>query len=356
MVSVMRHTRLGALLSASILVVTTAATPVKAGGNHFGWCKGVGNPHHNAGCPGTGSSSTTGTGLPTTPQTKPGGGTGPQLVNPGNTLPPTTGGGGTQTGGQPQTPQQIIVVVPNPPTVIGGYGPGQPIVGQSGGFVGGRSTLPTPVPQAIPQEIPTPVPYSIPTPQPQAIPQLVPQPQTIIVVPQPPTTISGYGRPPAIIGQTSGFVGGNSAVPTPIPQAVPYPRPYPIPTAVPNKIPQLIPTPSRRPSPGSGTGGVTVVHNKTPGKAGDAHKHVTPQAGRQKAHAIPRFTDTERGGTVDCVASGLHRRVHIGPDGKRTVSGALSHVELPDPVARDVPAEKPLHAGCLVKIKRKVRR
>jgi len=335
--------------------IAAGLLPASAAGLHLGWCKGVGNPHHNAGCPGT-TTGTSNPGLTTAPQTQTGtGGTGPQLVNPGNTLPPTTGGGGTQPpAGGTQPPQNIIVVVPNPPTVFGGFSPGQPIIGQSGSFTGGRAPLPQAVPQAVPQRVPTPAPYPVPTPQPY----LVPQPQTIIVVPRPPTTVTGYGRPPQIIGQYGSFTGGRGAVPTPTPYRVPYPRPTPVPTASPNRIPQLIPTPLPKPPGGQvpGTGNVTVVHNKIPGKVPGAHKHVTPQVGRQKAHAIPRFTDPERGGTVDCVASGFHRRYHTGPDGRRVASGVLTHVELPDAVARDVPAEKPLHAGCMVKIKRRISR
>jgi len=373
------------------ILATGGHEPAAASGLHLGYCNGVGNPHHDSGCPGTVTVT-----LPEMPTTTPstnsgsGGNTGPQLVDPGNTLPPTGGG---------NMPDPVILVLPNPPTVIGGYSPAQPIIGQTGGFIGGQSPVPQPVPTpqpylvppqpqavivvpnapetitgygrapviigtrgeiiggqgAIPTPVPTPVPYPVPTATPYPVPvnqpQLVPQRQTIVIVPNPPESFTGYGRPPVITGTRGEIIGGRGAVPTPTPYPVPYPRPTPIPTAVAGQIPSLIPIPIQRPSGGQTTNTVTVVHSKTKDKPGDAHKHVTRQPGRQQAHAIPRFSDPDRGGTVDCVASGFHRRLHNGKP-----AGVLAHVELPDAMERDVPAEKPLHAGCLVKIKRKVTR
>ena len=362
-----------------------------ANGLHLGFCNGVGNRHHDSGCPGT--LTVTLPGMPTTPSTNSGSevGTGPQLVDPGNTLPPTGGGG--------NAPDPVILVLPNPLSVIGGYSPAQPIIGQTGGFTGGRNPVPQPVPTpqpylvppepqaiivvpkapvtitgygrapviigtrgeiiggqgAIPTPVPTAVPYPVPTATPYPVPanqpQVVPQPQTIVIAPNPPESFTGYGRTPIIVGTRGEIIGGRGAVPTPTPYPVPYPRPTPIPAAVAGQIPSLIPIPVRRPSGGQTTNSVTVVHNQTSNNTGDAHNHVTPQPGRQQAHAIPRFSDPDRGGTVDCVASGFHRRLHNGKP-----AGVLAHVELPDAMERDVPAEKPLHAGCLVKIKRKVTR
>ena len=72
-------------------------------GNHYGWCRGVGNPHHNANC-NTGQSGTT------HQNNLPSGNTGTtatstQLPTTGNQLPPTN--------------QMVLVVPPQPkPQVV----------------------------------------------------------------------------------------------------------------------------------------------------------------------------------------------------------------------------------------------
>ena len=151
------------------------------------------------------------------------------------------------------------------------------------------------------------------------------------------------------------------ATPLAVPQVVPSPQPVAVSQLVPQPILQAAqPRPqggSQTPAGAGTTGGrATVTHRPNAKQPADAHQHVTPLAGRQNPHDIPNFTDPVRGGTVDCLASGLQRRMHVDARGGVTLSGAAPHVDIGDPIVRDIPAENHRHAGCVIKVKRRFRR
>ncbi|MCB1382469.1 MAG: hypothetical protein KDJ73_05985, partial [Notoacmeibacter sp.] len=165
-------------------------------------------------------------------------------------------------------------------------------------------------------------------PNPQARPHLVPRP-------------SPNRQPVAVPGQ----------LPQPNLQARPYLVPRPIPNRQPVAVPGQVPQPNLQAKPYLVPR--PVVHMPVVTGPRNHHLLVTPKPGRQHPHKIPKFVDHELGGSVDCVASGLHRRYQTGPDGTIHIRGVLPDVAVRDPMARDIPARRLVSPECLVKIKRR---
>ena len=308
-------------LALTIAVSAFTAEEASSEGNHRGWCIGVGNTHHRSSCVPT-TSGATGTGTSNTP----------------------TGTPVTSTGPDPSRPSLVAPTNPLPPTTAGSY----------------------PVPYPVPQLAPLIAPHIAPQLQPVAVPPLVP-----VLVPQPKPPLAPSLAPQIVPPKSP------SAVPSLVPVLVLRPQPLATPLAVPQvvpspqpaAVPQLVPQPilqgvqprpqggSQTPAGAGTTGGrATVTHRPNAKQPADAHQHVTPLAGRQNPHDIPNFTDPVRGGTVDCLASGLQRRMHVDARGGVTLSGAAPHVDIGDPIVRDIPAENHRHAGCVIKVKRRFRR
>ncbi len=365
-------------------------------GLHLGWCNGVGNPHKAANC-GGGSGPTTG-GTPSTVPTS-------------NQL-PGTGGSVTTTPGTVST--NVVVLQPNPPTVITGTGPVIPVQGQPGPTFTGTGQLPIvitpttptvltgtgPVPTIQGQPNPSFTGGSLPTivliPNPPTVftgtspisnVQVQPTPSfvggslpTITVLPNPPTTFVGYGPVPSqILVQPNplGSFTGTSAVPqiTPgrVPMAIPYKNPKAVPylvpsissqrtpgqvpTAIPGGTPQATPVLIPRPRPTSltkltSTSGGKITHQPVTKKAALGPGHVTQTTGRQALHDAPVFAAEDGGQPWNCLASGHgQRKTLVGR--QVLVNGALRHVGAVDVLGRDLPALHPAHANCIISVRRK---
>lgn len=370
------------ILALTLATFTLAPQLGVANGNQLGWCIGVGNKHQSAGC---GTPSTTATGVT------------PTTIPTANQLPPI----GTGTGPTPTTTPAIITVTPTAPTVITGTSPVVNVYGFTSSFTGQgvQPIVVTPIPQTVLTGVsPVPQVQVLPTPSftgyspiitltpnptptltgfspvytinPIATPSFTGQglPQ-IVVVPTPPTTVTGYSPVSASIivqpnpGQT---ITGYGAVPTPVPQAtpmrVPQAIPTPVPQAIPGKVPQLAPQQTvvsvTRPRPRptntviSTSGGGKITHSPTVTSPARGPGHVTATAGRQTAHATPRFADAKGGGDWNCVASGFGKR-RTAADAEAGASGALRHVGAVDVLGRDLPALHPDHANCVISVRRR---
>ena len=335
----MKTRRIHPLVMPATLVSFLALSPLsqaEASGNHFGWCQGVGNKHNSGDCnaqSGGGPDSVIDTPITERPAANP--------------LPP--GGSGLE----PTKP-----LAPTPSTT--------PVIAK-----------PEIVPQAVPQPVPQQAPPKTPKPLVQSTPGLVPQPPVPQPVPQqvPPKT------PEPLAQSTPGLV-PQPPVPQPVPQQVPPKTPKPLAQSTPKLVPALVPpqapsailpTKHKQPSPNQGvtpSTGSTLVSRPQPnhqtatvtGSGGQPFAHsnghrrpplspnfIAPKAGLQRPHAVPSFMH-ESGERWDCVMSGFHDRAH---EEQAVSSGVLLHVDTNDQLFADVPAEHPLHPGCMISVKRK---
>ncbi len=364
-----------ALLSAACLIAGLAATQVFARGNHYGWCRGVGNPHQSSqGCGQTG-----------------GQGPGNQITGPtqpvANQLPPR---------GTPQTPTSVTVPVLAPgavPNAIPGRVPiatpiavpGQvptPIVAPTLSPPLVPNPTPNRVPTAVPNQVPplatgpTAVPPQVPTATPNQVPiavpgQVPPQPNVPPLVP----TATPNQIPVAVPGQVPPQPNGQTAVPPLVPTATPNQ----VPTAIPGQVPQLTPKPTAthvavpghpkpqgvvtvmrpKPRPTTGTvqptGTTQVTHHLTHQSNSKKHDHVAATPGRHDPHDLPRFRNAATKENWECVASGFGQRRYDAGRGVLLNNGALRHLGNVDAMARDVPARHPKHSGCIISVKRKQR-
>ncbi len=359
------------LLSAACLVAELAATQVVARGNHYGWCRGVGNPHQSSqGCGQAG-----------------GQGAGNQITGPtqpvANQLPPQ---------GTPQTPTSVAVPVLAPgavPNAIPGRVPiatpiaipGQvptPIVAPTIAPPLVPNPTPNQVPTAVPNQVPplATVPPQVPTATPNQVPiavpgQVPPQPNVPPLVP----TATPNQIPVAVPGQIPPQPTGQTAVPPLVPSATPNQ----VPIAVPGQVPQLTPRPTAthiavpghknpqgvvtimrpRPRPTTGTvqqpGSTQVTHHLSHQSNSKKHDHVAATPGRHDPHDLPRFRNAAAKENWECVASGFGQRRYDAGRGVLLNNGALRHLGNVDAMARDVPARHPKHSGCIISVKRKQR-
>jgi hypothetical protein len=171
------------------------------------------------------------------------------------------------------------------------------------------------VPQAIPQATPQAV------PQIAAIPQAVPNP-----VPQ--------------------------AIPQATPSLIPRPKPIATPVLAPNKAPTVQPQAKPVLVPSQSTTTPQIAHVQEPRTPAIGRTQITNVAGRQAAHATPRFRAEDGGKAWHCVASGHGQRRSV-VDGRVEVSGALRHVGSVDVLGRDLPALHPRHSSCVISIRRR---
>ncbi len=360
-----------ALLTAACLFAELAATQVVAQGHHFGWCRGVGNPHQSSqGCGQAG-----------------GQGVGNQITGPtqpvANQLPPR---------GTPQTPTSVAVPVLAPgavPNAIPGRVPiatpiavpGQvptPVVAPTLAPPLVPNPTPNRVPTAVPNQVPplATVPPQVPTATPSQVPiavpgQVPPQPNVPPLVP----TATPNQIPVAVPGQIPPQPTGQTAVPPLVPTATPNQ----VPVAVPGQVPQLTPRPTAthvavpghqnpqgvvtimrpRPRPTTGTvqqpGSTQVTHHLTHQSNSKKHDHVAATPGRHDPHDLPRFRNAAAKENWECVASGFGQRRYDAGRGVLLNNGALRHLGNVDAIARDVPARHPKHSGCIISVKRKQR-
>ena len=369
----MTHVKIAALALVSTLILLPV--PALAGGNHFGWCIGVGNKHASDQC-GGGSDPDVGA----TPSTVP---TSNQLPDPATINlypdPPQTFEGTGQVQpiqGQPGgsftgTGQLPIIVAPNPQQVFTGTGPTPPVQGQPGGSFTGTEQLPI-----------------IVTPNPQQtftgtgpLPPVQGQPggsftgqgqMNIIVSPLPPTTVTGVGPVTAgiVIDRPGQVVTGFGRVPQP----TAYPTPNAVPQAIPTPLQQATPMLVPRPKPVAGattgtgttigtatgtgigtntaTGGGAIVHVPNSTGPAKAKQHITRLPGRQPVHAEPRFAADDGGKPWRCLASGHGKRLNRADEGFES-AGALRHVGAVDVLGRDLPALHPRHPNCIISIRRR---
>ncbi|MGI9368320.1 MAG: hypothetical protein ACR2O2_05725 [Ruegeria sp.] len=337
-----------ALITAACLIAEFAPNRATAGGNHYGWCRGVGNPHQSSqGCGQTG-----------------GQGTGNQVTGPtqptANQLPPK----GTQ-----KTPTSVAVPVLAPgaiPTAVPGQVPiATPIA------VPGQVPPLVISPQLTPPQVPTPTPNQVPTAVPGQVPQLQPQVTSPQLTPPQVPTPTPNQIPVAVPGQVP------QLQPQLTPQQVPTPTPNQVPVAVPGQVPSLasrptathvavpgqpkpqgvvtIMRPKPRPLKGtvSQTGTKQVSHHQTHQTNAKKHDHVAATPGRHDAHDLPRFRSADANEEWECVASGFGQRKYDAGRGILLNSGALRHLGNVDAMARDVPARHPKHSGCIISVKRK---
>ncbi len=332
---------------AAFLVVETAAVPTLARGNHYGWCRGVGNPHQSSqGCGQAGGQR---------PSNQVSGPTQPTA----NQLPPK----GTQ-----QTPSSVVVPVLAPDAIP------NPIPGQ----------VPVATPIAVPGQVPSPIvapnaiPPLVPTPTPNQVPIAVPpQVQPQVAVPSQVQTATPNQAPVAVQGQVPQPIVIPPQVPTATPNQVPTATPNQVPIAVPGQVPPLaarpiathvavpghpkphgvvtITRPKPRPTKGAVAqpGKTQVTHHQTHQTASKKFDHIATTTGRHDSHDLPRFRKAETGEHWDCVASGFGQRRYDAGRGVLLSSGALRHLGNVDAMARDVPARHPKHSGCIISVKRK---
>ena len=298
-----------------IIAVSAASLVSAKGGNHYGWCNGVGNPHGNSSCGGP------------SPSIPPGGtGLTPGEVPTANPLPTTTT--------SVPTPSVTPVLVPSiAPNAI----PGQvPVL------------VPPMVPQPVPQRVPTAIPQQVPTPmtvpglvlpRPKVKPQTNPKPLVSTgVMPNPVQTVppqTGQVRPPVVTQPHPAQV----VVPPMVPMLVPQRVPQAIPQPIPQRVPTLAPT---------------VTHRPQVRPVGIGRELITSTPGRQPAHNPPAFQGKAQGEQWNCVASGHGKRKSV-EDGKVVSNGALRHVGSVDVLGRDLPALHPRHPHCIVSVKRRKR-
>ena len=361
------------LIIALSLILSGLPGMALAAGNQYGWCRGTGNPH-GADC---GVSNPSGVIPPNTPAHIP---TATETMVPSK--PPLPGavlhlkrdpipimlpkqGPKLRPGqGQPSQPYREPLAIPNPslpPQRVPGRIPTRIETPQEPYRVPVAIPNPSLPPQRVPGQIPLrietpPEPYRVPVanPNPSLPPQLVPQrvPEPVAIpMPQPlqPHRVPVATPEPSLPPQR---VPGQIPLPVETPQ-----EPYRVPVAIPDPVlpPQL--APSRRPSvvptvvPGDERPTVVVRPNVTSVDPG----LVPRQPGRQLLHAPARFED--RSGTGwDCVASGHGRRRYVDDRGVTVELGSAPSLAFSETIVRDIPAWHPQEAGCLIAIKRKLRR
>jgi len=134
----------------------------------------------------------------------------------------------------------------------------------------------------------------------------------------------------------------------PTPTTVPAPEPAPRPTS--GQGPQPRPQPDREAETAATTRTTPAFLSAVVMHPPRGPSFITEKAGRQKAHAIPRFEDAMTGALWDCVASGIGQR-YVDEDSG--VSGVLSHVDTTDLLFADVPAVHPRQPGCVIAVKRR---
>lgn len=386
------------LLLATCLSAELFSGPVLARGNHYGWCRGFGNPHQSAqGCGQSGSqhhnTQTSGPSRPTATQLPPKG----TPSTPQTVAVPVLAPTAVPVLAPQRTPIATPVAIPPqvPPLVVA-----PPLAPQAT-----PQATPTPTPVAVPNAVPTPViapplvpqavPQAVPplasrpiaTPQP--IPQAIPQP-TAIPTPTPtavPTAIP-YAVPARIPQRIPAVIATPTATPQATPQATPTPlqtpvkTPVPTPVAVPNQVPQAIPQPvanTAKPSathlavPGhkspsgyavivrpkprpakltapSGQTAASATHQPKIQSAPKKFQHIAAVPGRHAPHDPPRFKEGAAGEEWECVASGFGPRRTANARGQLLASGALRHIGNVDAMARGVPARHLKHSGCIISI------
>jgi hypothetical protein len=262
-------------------------------GNHYGWCKGNGNPH-SSGC----AASTN---------------------------------GGTVNGNTGHAPPPTATEVPHPAGIVTGT------YGQS--FTGYAPVPPIP-PQLTPQQPP---PLAAP---PLAAPPLLPgyvqfpnyqgtrDPATGLPAAVPPQQVVGTYAPPVI---------GYAPVPPIPPQHTP---PQPPPQSAPPMVQKPVPKPMPTQAAGATPGDVTV--HAADQRAPLAGQMIPRHAGRQHPNAQPRFEIAGTGEAWTCVASGFQRRRHVDETGAVSVSGVLPNLAMVEGLIRDIPAFHEHRAECLV--------
>ena len=110
------------------------------------------------------------------------------------------------------------------------------------------------------------------------------------------------------------------------------------------------PQPNHQTATVTGSGGQPFVHSNGHRRPPLSPNFIAPKAGLQRPHAVPSFMH-ESGERWDCVMSGFHDRAH---EEQAVSSGVLLHVDTNDQLFADVPAEHPLHPGCMISVKRKL--
>jgi len=343
------------ILAISLAAVAAAHDGARAGGgappgNHYGWCKGNGNPHASGCAASTNGGTVNGNSGHAPPPTS------TEAPHPGGIVTGTYGQSFTGYAPVPPIPPQLVPQQPPPyapPPLLPGHvqfpdyqGPRDPATGFPAAIppqqvtgtyappVTGYAPVPPIPPQLVPQQ-----------PPPYAPPPLLPgyvqfpnhqgprDPATGLPAAIPPQQVTGTYAPP---------VTGYAPVPPIPPQLVPQqPPPYAPPPLVKKPVPQP------RPAQGSATPADVVVH------AGDqrtplAGQMIPRHAGRQHPNAQPRFEVAGSGEAWTCVASGFQRRRHVDETGAVTVSGVLPNLAMVDGLMRDIPAYHEHRAECLV--------
>ncbi len=292
------------LFRASVsLLVLLGAAPYKelsaaGGGNHYGWCKGNGNPHGGA-CAsgGTGGSIDANSGHSTPP-------TATEAPPTSQVVTGTYGQSFTGYGAVPPMPPQLTPAQPPPlapPPLLPGYV-------QYPNFTGTRDPA-TGFPAAVP-----------------------PQQVTGSYGP----SFTGYGPVQTVTG----------TVPPPVTGYGPVSQ-----TETPQPIIRK-PSPNPRPAR-SHSGADKITVRSAEERQPLAGQMIPRQAGRQLPNAQPEFVIAQTGERWTCAASGLQRRRHVDARGVETVHGALPTLAMVDPLIRDIPAFHEHHSECLIGVQRR---
>jgi hypothetical protein len=332
---------------------SVGATPP---GNHYGWCKGNGNPH-SSGCA---TSTNGGTVNGNTGHAPPP--TATEVPHPAGIVTGTYGQSFTGYAPVPPIPPQLTPQQPPPlaapplaaPPLLPGYvqfpnyqGTRDPATGFPAAVppqqVTGTYAPPVvgyaPVPPIPPQLTP-------PQPPPLAAPPLLPgyvqfpnyqgtrDPATGLPAAVPPQQVVGTYAPPVI---------GYAPVPPIPPQHTP---PQPPPQSAPPMVQKPVPKPMPTQAAGATPGDVTV--HAADQRAPLAGQMIPRHAGRQHPNAQPRFEIAGTGEAWTCVASGFQRRRHVDETGAVSVSGVLPNLAMVEGLIRDIPAFHEHRAECLV--------
>ena len=365
------------------LLVILGAAPYKelsaaGGGNHYGWCKGNGNPHGGA-CAsgGTGGSIDANSGHSTPP-------TATEAPPTSQVVTGTYGQSFTGYGAVPPMPPQLTPAQPPPlapppllpgyvqhPNFTGtrdpatgfpaavppqqvtgsygpsftGYGPVQTVTGTVGPSFTGYGAVPPMPPQLTPAQ-----------PPPLAPPPLLPgyvqhpnftgtrDPATGFPAAVPPQQVTGsYGPSFTGYGPVQTVTG---TVPPPVTGYGPVSQ-----TQTPQPIIQK-PSPNPRPTR-SNSGADKITVRSAEERQPLAGQMIPRQAGRQLPNAQPEFVIAQTGERWTCAASGLQRRRHVDARGVETVHGALPTLAMVDPLMRDIPAFHEHHSECLIGVQRR---
>ncbi len=372
-----------------------------AGGNHYGWCHGVGNLAHASSCS---------SGPPVLP--KPTGSTAPvvNVPTPVPTNTPITGSAsGTATQPQPMavptpvptmqpsmtptptpnpTPVATPAMVPQPmavPTPVPTMQPSMtptptptPTPVATPAMVPQPMAVPTPVPTMQPSMTPTPT----PTPTPVATPAMVPQPMAVPTPAVLPATQTMLQILPAVtyLPLQPVVAAPQSPQPAITPSQTPVPTQTPAPVLQPAVVQPLLPQGVSLPSttavltlPTQPITQPSVIQRPQPQPTGasiarlpqiDRIQYVVDaarangagvtvaQPGRQVAHASPRFANADASRVFLCAASGFGwRRDQLQGDARRV--GVSPWVRVSGELLRDLPVRHPRHADCLIVVERR---